>query len=203
MAEASFWTAEEVDVSQDAAHWRDRLHQRERNLLEKVLAFFACADGIVGENMVENFAAEVTLPEARCFYGFQVCGTTLLAAIGDPGGPAQIMIENVHAEMYSILLDTYVQDSNAKIALFQAVDNDPVVRLKAQWALKWLDASKSFGLRLVAFAVVEGIFFSGGLPAMAACHNSIRRQLPSLSFEGVGFETDLRLSQKLELIQAF
>ncbi|KAK8949797.1 hypothetical protein KSP40_PGU012441 [Platanthera guangdongensis] len=142
-AEASFWTAEEVDLSQDLRHWRETLTSDERHFVTHVLAFFAASDGIVLENLAGRFMREVQLPEARAFYGFQIA------------------IENIHSEMYSLLLETYIKDSGEKSRLFRAIETIPCVARKAQWALRWIDASDRFAERILAFACVEGIFFSG------------------------------------------
>ncbi|PTQ95574.1 ribonucleoside-diphosphate reductase beta chain [Mucilaginibacter yixingensis] len=139
--EASFWTAEEIDLSDDLKHW-DGLNSGERHFISHVLAFFAASDGIVNENLAVNFMSEVQIPEARCFYGFQ------------------IMMENIHSETYALLIDTYVKDPVEKDRLFHAIDTIPAVKRKAEWALRWID-NGSFAERLVAFAAVEGIFFSG------------------------------------------
>lgn len=141
-AEHSFWTAEEIDLAQDITDWEEKLNDNERHFIKMVLAFFAASDGIVNENLAENFLKEVQYPEAKCFYGFQ------------------ITIENVHSETYSLLIDTYIKDSIEKNKLFHAIDNYPSIMKKADWALKWI-GSGSFAERLVAFAAVEGIFFSG------------------------------------------
>src|SRR2546423_5252298 len=141
-AEASFWTAEEIDLSKDLHDWNKRLNNDERFFISHVLAFFAASDGIVNENLVERFSGEVQVPEARCFYGFQ------------------IMMENIHSEMYSLLIDTYIKDAAEKRYLFNAIDTVPCVKKKAEWALRWIN-NGSFAERLVAFAAVEGIFFSG------------------------------------------
>jgi ribonucleoside-diphosphate reductase beta chain len=141
-AEASFWTAEEIDLSPDLADW-EKLSDDERHFVKHVLAFFAASDGIVNENLAERFLHEVQVPEARCFYGFQVA------------------IENIHSETYSLLIDTYIKDSKEKDRLFNAIDTVPCVTKKADWALKWISGDASFAERLVAFAAVEGIFFSG------------------------------------------
>ena len=140
-AEASFWTAEEIDLSQDLKDWGN-LNDGERHFIKHVLAFFAASDGIVNENLAENFVNEVQYSEAKFFYGFQ------------------IMMENIHSETYSLLIDTYVKDEKEKDKLFNAIDRFPAIMEKAQWALKWID-SPSFAERLIAFAAVEGIFFSG------------------------------------------
>lgn len=140
-AEASFWTAEEIDLSQDQKDW-DALNDGERHFIKHVLAFFAASDGIVNENLAEHFISEVQYTEAKFFYGFQ------------------ITIENIHSETYSLLIDTYVQDPKEKDALFNAIDTMDCVKKKAEWALRWIDKG-SFAERLIAFAAVEGIFFSG------------------------------------------
>ncbi|MBJ6117713.1 ribonucleotide-diphosphate reductase subunit beta [Pontibacter sp. BT310] len=140
-AEASFWTAEEIDLSQDLKDW-ENLNDGERHFISHVLAFFAASDGIVNENLAVNFMQEVQLPEARCFYGFQ------------------IMMENIHAETYSLLIDTYIKKQSEKDYLFNALETVPAVKKKGDWALKWIN-SENFVERLVAFAAVEGIFFSG------------------------------------------
>jgi ribonucleoside-diphosphate reductase beta chain len=140
---ASFWTAEEVDLTQDINDWENKLTDNERKFIKHVLAFFAASDGIVNENLVLNFMREVQIPEARCFYGFQVA------------------IENIHAEMYSLLIDTYIKDPKEKDFLFNALQNLECVSKKGHWALRWIDNAPSFAHRLIAFAAVEGIFFSG------------------------------------------
>ncbi|PIA51128.1 hypothetical protein AQUCO_01100159v1 [Aquilegia coerulea] len=141
-AEASFWTAEEVDLSQDQRHW-ETLTQDEKHFITHVLAFFAASDGIVLENLGVRFMKEVQISEARAFYGFQIA------------------IENIHSEMYSLLLESYIKDSNEKNHLFHAIETIPCVKKKAEWALRWIDGSESFAERVIAFACVEGIFFSG------------------------------------------
>ena len=140
-AEASFWTAEEIDLSQDLKDWNN-LNDGERHFITHVLAFFAASDGIVNENLAENFVSEVQYTEAKFFYGFQIA------------------IENIHSETYSLLIDTYVKDNAEKDKLFHAVETIPCVGKKADWALRWID-NGSFAERLIAFAAVEGIFFSG------------------------------------------
>ncbi|RAK62657.1 ribonucleoside-diphosphate reductase small subunit [Hymenobacter edaphi] len=140
-AEASFWTAEEIDLSQDQKDW-EALNDNERHFISHVLAFFAASDGIVNENLAVNFMQEVQMPEARCFYGFQV------------------MMENIHSETYSLLIDTYIKDPKQKDYLFNALETVPAVTKKGNWALKWIN-SENFTERLIAFAAVEGIFFSG------------------------------------------
>lgn len=140
---ASFWTAEEVDLTQDINDWENKLTDNDRKFIKHVLAFFAASDGIVNENLVLNFMREVQIPEARCFYGFQVA------------------IENIHAEMYSLLIDTYIKDPKEKDFLFNALQNLECVSKKGNWALRWIENAPSFAHRLIAFAAVEGIFFSG------------------------------------------
>ncbi|TDE05154.1 ribonucleotide-diphosphate reductase subunit beta [Flavobacterium sandaracinum] len=140
--EASFWTAEEIDLSQDLNDWNNKLSDEERYFVKHILAFFAASDGIVNENLAENFVNEVQYAEAKFFYGFQ------------------IMMENIHSETYSLLIDTYVKDEAEKDELFNALEVFPAIKKKADWALKWIE-SDSFAERLIAFAAVEGIFFSG------------------------------------------
>ena len=145
---ACFWTADEIDLAPDLAEW-ENLSDDSRHFLKHVLAFFAASDGIVNENLVTNFADEVQWPEARCFYGFQ------------------IMMENIHAETYSLLIDTYIKDPQEKNHLFKALETVPSVKKKGEWALRWLDRKRgNFAERLVAFAAVEGIFFSGSFCAL-------------------------------------
>lgn len=159
-AEASFWTAEEVDLSHDLTDW-GRLNPGERHFISHVLAFFAASDGIVNENLAINFMREVQIPEARCFYGFQ------------------IMMENIHSEMYSLLIDTYIKNQEEKLRLFHALETVPCVKLKGEWALQWIK-SGSFAERLVAFAAVEGIFFSGSFCSIFWLKK--RGIMPGLSF---------------------
>jgi len=141
-AEASFWTAEEIDLSPDLIDWENKLNDDERHFIKHVLAFFAASDGIVNENLAQNFLSEVQYTEAKFFYGFQ------LAA------------ENIHSETYSLLIDTYIKNTAEKNHLFNAFETLDCVKKKADWALRWIDRG-SFAERLVAFAAVEGIFFSG------------------------------------------
>ncbi|MEY2970018.1 MAG: hypothetical protein RLZZ599_391 [Bacteroidota bacterium] len=140
--EASFWTAEEIDLHQDVTDWKTKLNDDERYFLKHILAFFAASDGIVNENLAENFVNEVQYSEAKFFYGFQ------------------IMMENIHSEMYSLLIDTLVDNDAEKDELFNAIERFPAIKKKADWALRWIE-SESFAERLIAFAAVEGIFFSG------------------------------------------
>jgi len=140
--EACLWTAEEIDLHQDLADWNHKLNDDERYFVKHILAFFAASDGIVNENLAENFVSEVQYPEAKFFYGFQ------------------LMMENIHSETYSLLIDTYVKDEAEKDQLFHAIEVFPAIKEKADWALRWIE-SDSFAERLIAFAAVEGIFFSG------------------------------------------
>jgi len=138
-----FWRAEEIDFSKDLKHWQT-LNEKEQYFIKMILAFFAASDGIVLENLGARFLTEVQLPEARATYGFQ------------------LMMESIHSEVYSLLIDTYIKDSVEKSKLFNALDNFPCIKKKADWALKWIeDPDSSFAIRLVAFAAVVGIFFSG------------------------------------------
>ncbi|XP_076678053.1 ribonucleoside-diphosphate reductase subunit M2 isoform X2 [Andrena cerasifolii] len=161
-AEASFWTVEEVDLSKDALDW-NRLTSSEKHFISHVLAFFAASDGIVNENLVERFSQEVQITEARCFYGFQVA------------------MENVHSEMYSLLIDTYIADAKERDFLFNAIETLPCVAKKANWALNWINHdSATFPERVVAFAAVEGIFFSGSFAAIFWLKK--RGLMPGLTF---------------------
>ncbi len=147
--QACFWTAEEIDLAEDLADWENKLNDDERHFLKHILAFFAASDGIINENLVMNFSNEVQWPEARAFYGFQ------------------IMMENVHAETYSLLIDTYIKDAKEKTHLFNALETVPSVATKGNWALRWLSRKRgNFAERLVAFAAIEGIFFSGSFCAL-------------------------------------
>ena len=140
--EASFWTVEEIDLSQDIIDWNTKLNDDEKYFIKHILAFFAASDGIVNENLAENFVNEVQYTEAKFFYGFQ------------------IMMENIHSEMYSLLIDTLIKDDTEKDRLFHAIENFEAIKKKAEWAIRWIE-SPSFAERLIAFAAVEGIFFSG------------------------------------------
>lgn len=148
-AEACFWTAEEIDLGTDRYDFETRLNDKERHFIEVILAFFAASDGIVLENLASNFMVEVQLPEARCFYGFQA------------------MIENIHSEVYSLLIDTYITDKDRKSTLLDGIESLPAIAKKAEWTLRWFDRERaSFAERLVAFAIVEGIFFSASFCAI-------------------------------------
>lgn len=160
-AEASFWTAEEIDLSPDLIDWENKLNDDERHFIKHVLAFFAASDGIVNENLAENFLSEVQYTEAKFFYGFQVA------------------IENIHSETYSLLIDTYIKDTADKNHLFNAIETLDCVKKKADWALRWIDKG-SFAERLVAFAAVEGIFFSGSFCSIFWLKK--RGLMPGLSF---------------------
>jgi len=159
--EASIWTAEEIDLHQDVIDWETKLNDDERYFIKHILAFFAASDGIVNENLAENFVSEVQYPEAKFFYGFQ------------------IMMENIHSEVYSLLIDTYVKNEEEKTQLFTAIDHFPAIKEKAAWALNWID-SPSFAERLIAFAAVEGIFFSGSFCSIFWLKK--RGLLPGLTF---------------------
>ncbi|KAH0833907.1 ribonucleotide reductase small subunit [Lanmaoa asiatica] len=162
-AEASFWTAEEIDLSDDIRDWNNRLNDNERHFISHVLAFFAASDGIVNENLVERFSNEVQVAEARSFYGFQ------------------IMMENIHSETYSLLIDTYIKDPAEREYLFDAVETIPCIKRKADWALRWIsDRHSTFPERLVAFAAVEGIFFSGSFASIFWLKK--RGLMPGLTF---------------------
>lgn len=161
-AEASFWTVEEVDLSQDINEWK-KLSDNERHYVKHVLAFFAASDGIVNENLANRFMGEIQLPEARAFYGFQIA------------------IENIHSEMYSTLIETYISDTKEKTRLFNAMETVPAVQKKAHWAMKWMEGkSTTFAERCVAFAAVEGIFFSGSFCAIFWLKK--RGLMPGLTF---------------------
>ena len=159
-AQQVFWTAEEIDLAQDLTDWV-KLNEGEQHFVKHILAFFAASDGIVNENLAENFVAEVQYTEAKFFYGFQ------------------IMMENIHSETYSLLIDTYIKDKEEQNHLFNAIDTVPAVQKKAEWALKWI-GSESFVERLIAFAAVEGIFFSGSFCSIFWLKK--RGLMPGLSF---------------------
>lgn len=158
--QSAIWTAEEIDLSEDLTHWNN-LEEGEKHFIKNVLAFFAASDGIVNENLAENFLNEVQYAEAKFFYGFQV------------------MMENIHSETYSLLIDTYIKDEKEKSDLFNAIETVPCVKKKAEWALKWIE-SDSFAERLIAFAAVEGIFFSGSFCSIYWLKS--RGLMPGLSF---------------------
>lgn len=158
---ASFWTLEEIDLGSDMADWV-KLNEDEQHFIKHVLAFFAGSDGIVVENLALRFIDDVKIPEARAFYGFQ------------------LMMENIHSETYSVLLDTYIRDPDEKLHLLHAIETVPCVKKKAEWAMKWIISSRSFAERLLAFACVEGIFFSGSFCALFWLKK--RGVMPGLTF---------------------
>jgi len=158
---ACFWTVDEIDLGVDVLDWK-KLNKDEQHFIKNVLAFFAASDGIVLENLAQGFMTEIQVPEARCFYGFQM------------------MMENIHSETYSILIDTYIEDKAEKEWLFKAVDNIPTVTKKANWAFKWIESNDSFAERLIAFAAIEGIFFSGSFCAIFWIKK--RGLMPGLTF---------------------
>jgi ribonucleotide reductase beta subunit family protein with ferritin-like domain len=161
-AEAAFWSVEEVDLGQDINEWK-KLNDNERHFIKHVLAFFAASDGIVNENLAQRFMGEIQAPEARAFYGFQIA------------------IENIHSEMYSTLIETYISDTKEKARLFNAIETVPAVQKKAHWAMKWMDSkTTTFAERLIAFAAVEGIFFSGSFCAIFWLKK--RGLMPGLTF---------------------
>ena len=162
-AEASFWTVAEVDISKDLNDWENRLTAEERKFISHVLAFFAASDGIVNENLVARFSQDVQVPEARCFYGFQIA------------------MENIHSEMYSLLIDTYIKDLRKREMLLNAIETMPAVKRKAEWALNWIASpTATFAERLIAFAAIEGIFFSGSFAAIFWLKK--RGLMPGLTF---------------------
>lgn len=181
-----FWRAEEIDFSKDLKDWNS-LKEKEQHFIKMVLAFFAASDGIVLENLGQRFLSEVQLPEARATYGFQ------------------LMMENIHSETYSLLIDTYIKDREEQTKLFQAIDNFPCIKKKADWAIKWIqDNRSSFATRLVAFACVEGIFFSGSFCSIYWLKK--RGLMPGLTFsnelisrdEGMHTDFAVLLFNKLE-----
>lgn len=189
-AEASFWTAEEIDLSSDLNDWA-KLSESEQHFVKHVLAFFAASDGIVNENLAEQFVNEVQSTEAKFFYGFQIA------------------IENIHSETYSLLIDTLIKDSKEKDYLFNAMETVPAVQKKAEWALKWINNEQPFSERLVAFAAVEGIFFSGSFCSIFWLKK--RGLMPGLSFsnelisrdEGLHCDFACLLFSKLERPSSF
>lgn len=161
-AVSTFWTIEEVNLSKDKEDW-NKLNENEKYFIKNILAFFASSDGIVMENLVERFSNEIQIAEARSFYSYQIFN------------------ESIHSEMYSLLIDTYIDDINEKNHLLKAIDNHPIVKLKSDWAIKWIaDRQSTFAKRLVAFAVVEGIFFSGSFCAIYWLKK--RALMPGLTF---------------------
>lgn len=162
-AQSSFWTSEEIDLSSDITDWNNKLNVNEKFFLSRVLAFFAASDGIVNENLIRHFSNEIQVPEARCFYGFQ------------------IMMENIHSETYSLLIQTYIRDAPERSMLFNSIETIPCIKRKAKWALQWIQDNRfTFAERLVAFAAIEGIFFS----ASFACIFWMKKRglMPGLTF---------------------
>ena len=180
-AEASFWTAEEIDLSHDLKDW-ENLNNGERHFVTHVLAFFAASDGIVNENLAEHFVGEVQYTEAKFFYGFQIA------------------IQNIHSETYSLLIDTLVKDSKEKDLLFRAIDTMPCVKKKADWALRWIDQG-NFTERLIAFAAVEGIFFSGSFCSIFWLKK--RGLMPGLSFSNELISRDEIIKDAVEIEKEF
>lgn len=161
-SESLFWTAEEIDLSGDLNHWKNKLNDNERHFVKHILAFFAASDGIVNENLAVRFYNDVQSAEARAFYSMQM------------------LIETIHSETYSLLIDTYITDDKEKNQLFDAIDTMPIIRKKAEWALKWLASDATFAERLLAFAAVEGIFFSSSFCSIYWLKD--RGLMPGLSF---------------------
>ena len=177
--EASIWTAEEIDLSQDIIDWETKLTDNERHFIKHVLAFFAASDGIVNENLAENFLSEVQYTEAKFFYGFQ------------------IMMENIHSETYSLLIDTYIKDKDEADKLFHAIDHFDAIKKKADWAIKLIE-SPNFAERLIAFAAVEGIFFSGSFCSIFWMKK--RGLLPGLTFSNELISRDEALHTEFAIL---
>ncbi len=157
------WTVEEIDLKKDLIDWDNKLNDNDRHFIKNILAFFAGSDGIVLENLAQRFISEIEIPEVRCFYGFQIA------------------MENIHSETYSLLIETYIKDNTEKDRLFRAIDTIPCITKKANWAIKWInDTESSLATRLIAFAVVEGIFFSGSFCAIYWIKK--RGLMPGLTF---------------------
>jgi ribonucleoside-diphosphate reductase subunit M2 len=157
-----FWRAEEIDLSKDSTHW-DSLNADEKHFISMILAFFAASDGIVLENLAQRFMSEIQVSEARAFYGFQIA------------------MENIHSQTYSLLIETYIKDNEEKNKFFNAIENYPCIKKKSDWAQKWIhDNRSSFATRLVAFACIEGIFFSGSFCAIFWMKK--RGLMPGLTF---------------------
>lgn len=162
-AQATFWTAEEIDLSKDLDHWENKLTDNERHFIKYVLAFFAGSDGIVIENLGLRFFKDIDIPEVRAFYSFQM------------------YMEQIHSETYSLLIDTYIKNNDEKSKLFNAIDTIPCIQKKADWAIRWIeDKTSNFATRLIAFAIVEGIFFSGSFCAIYWLKK--RGLMPGLTF---------------------
>lgn len=161
-AEASFWTAEEVDLSDDLKHWNEKLNDNERHYIKTILGFFSASDGIVNENINMNFVNDVQYPEARCFYAYQA------------------FIESIHQEVYGLLIDTYIKDEKEKNHIFNAIQTIPSIKKKAEWAFKWMGPATSFVEQLVAFAVIEGLMFQSSFCSIFWLKK--RGLMPGLSF---------------------
>lgn len=171
---SKFWTVDELDLNDDINHWNNKLSENDRKFIKNILAFFAASDGIVLENLLTRFSTEIEIPEVRCAYSFQA------------------MMENVHSETYSLLIDTYINDNKEKTKLFNAIETIPAVKEKANWALKWIsDKKSSFAIRLISFAIVEGIFFSGSFCSIFWLKS--RGLMPGLCFSNELISRDERL----------
>jgi len=176
-----FWRAEEVDLSKDLSDWNQKLNSDEKHFISMILAFFAASDGIVLENLAVRFMSDVQLSEARAFYGFQIA------------------MENIHSEMYSILIDTFIQDTTQRDKLFQSIEHYPCIQKKAQWAQKWIhDSTSNFATRLVAFACVEGIFFSSSFASIYWIKK--RGLLPGLTFSNELISRDEALHTEFAIL---
>ena len=175
----SFWRAEEVDLSSDVEHW-NKLTKEERHYISMILAFFASSDGIVLENLACRFMMDVKLSEARAFYGFQIA------------------MENIHSEMYSLLIDTYIKDPVYKSSLFHSIENFPCIQKKTDWALKWIGSQTSFATRLLAFACIEGIFFSGAFCSIYWLKS--RSIMPGLTFSNELISRDESLHTEFAIL---
>jgi ribonucleoside-diphosphate reductase subunit M2 len=177
----SFWRAEEIDLTKDLNHWNYKLTEEERNFISMILAFFAASDGIVLENLALRFMNDVQVAEARAFYGFQIA------------------MENIHSETYSLLIDTYITDKEEKNKLFQGIDNFPCIEKKAEWAKKWIHDKKSnFATRLIAFACVEGIMFSGAFCSIYWLKK--RGLMPGLTFSNELISRDEALHAEFAIL---
>ena len=175
-----FWRVEEVDLSKDLKDW-DKLDLSEKHFVSMILAFFAASDGIVLENLAERFMSEIQLSEARAFYGFQIA------------------MENIHSEMYSLLIETYIANAEEKNLLFQAIDNFPCIKKKADWAIRWIhDKRSNFATRLIAFACVEGIFFSGAFCSIYWLKK--RGLMPGLTFSNELISRDEALHTEFAIL---
>jgi ribonucleoside-diphosphate reductase subunit M2 len=175
----SFWRVEEVDLSTDIEHW-NKLTTEERHYISMILAFFASSDGIVLENLACRFMMDVKLSEARAFYGFQIA------------------MENIHSEMYSLLIDTYIKDPAYKLSLFHSIENFPCIQKKTDWALKWIGSQTSFATRLLAFACIEGIFFSGAFCSIYWLKS--RSIMPGLTFSNELISRDESLHTEFAIL---